>query len=69
MLAENGLSVLVGERRRKEIGMLWALAVILIVLWLAGFLVVHVGGALIHLLLVIAATVLIYQFVTGRRAL
>jgi 4-hydroxybenzoate polyprenyltransferase len=69
MLAENGLSVLVGERRRKEIGMLWALAVILIVLWLAGFLVVHVGGALIHLLLVIAAIVLIYQFVTGRRAL
>jgi hypothetical protein len=61
--------VLVGERRRKEIGMLWALAVILIVLWLAGFLVVHVGGALIHLLLVIAAIVLIYQFVTGRRAL
>jgi 4-hydroxybenzoate polyprenyltransferase len=69
MLAENELSVLVGERRRKEIGMLWALAVILIVLWLAGFLVVHVGGALIHLLLVIAAIVLIYQFVTGRRAL
>jgi 4-hydroxybenzoate polyprenyltransferase len=69
MLAENGLSVLVGERRRKEIGMLWALAVILIVLWLAGFLVVHVGGGLIHLLLVIAAIVLIYQFVTGRRAL
>jgi len=69
MLAENGLSVLVGERKRKEIGMLWALAVILIVLWLAGFLVVHVGGALIHLLLVIAAIVLIYQFVTGRRAL
>ena len=49
--------------------MLWAIAVILIVLWLAGFLVVHVGGPLIHLLLVVAAIVLIYQFVTGRRAL
>ena len=49
--------------------MLWTIAIILIVLWLAGFLVVHVGGALIHLLLVIAAIVLIYQFVTGRRAL
>ena len=45
-----------------------ALVVILAVLWLAGFFVVHVGGALIHLLLVIAAIVLIYQVVTGRRA-
>ena len=49
--------------------MLWALVVILVVLWLAGFLVVHVGGGLIHLLLVIAAIVLLYQLVTGRRAL
>ena len=45
--------------------MLWTLAVILIVLWLLGFLVVHVGGALIHLLLVIAAIVIVYQLVTG----
>ena len=49
--------------------MLWALVVILVVLWLAGFLVVQVGGALIHLRLLIAAIVLIYQVVTGRRAL
>ncbi|MDQ2654012.1 MAG: lmo0937 family membrane protein [Chloroflexota bacterium] len=49
--------------------MLWALIVILVVLWLAGFLVVHVGGALIHLLLVIAVIVLLYQLITGRRAL
>jgi hypothetical protein len=67
MLAANGRSVL--HQRSKGIGMLWALVVILVVLWLAGFLVVHVGGALIHLLLVIAAIVLIYQLVTGRRAL
>jgi hypothetical protein len=49
--------------------MLWALVVILDVSWLAGFLVLHVGGALIHLLLVIAAIALIYQVVTVRRAL
>jgi hypothetical protein len=49
--------------------MLWALVVILVVLWLAGFLVVQIGGALIHLLLVIAAIVIIYQLVTGRRTL
>jgi hypothetical protein len=49
--------------------MLWALVIILVVFWLAGFLVVHVGRALIHLRLVIAAVVLIYQVVMGRRAL
>jgi hypothetical protein len=47
--------------------MLWALLVVLLVLWLLGWLVIPVGGALIHLLLVIALIVLIYQLVTGRR--
>jgi hypothetical protein len=49
--------------------MLWGLIVILLVLWLLGFLVIPVGNALIHLLLVIALVVLIYQLVTGRRSL
>jgi hypothetical protein len=49
--------------------MLWALIVILLVLWLLGFLVIPVGNALIHALLVIALIVLIYQLVTGRRTL
>jgi uncharacterized protein DUF5670 len=57
------------SRNVQENPMLWALIVILVVLWLAGFLVVHVGGALIHLLLVIAVIVLLYQLITGRRAL
>ncbi len=48
--------------------MLWAIALILFILWLLGFVVFHVAGALIHLLLVIAVIVLIYQFLTGRRA-
>jgi len=47
--------------------MLWTILVILIVLWLLGFLA-KVGGGLIHLLLVIALIVLILQLVTGRRA-
>jgi len=47
--------------------MLWALIVVLLVLWLLGWLVIPVGGALIHLLLVIALIVLVYQLVTGRR--
>ena len=46
--------------------MLWTIIAILVVLWLLG-LIGHIGGGLIHLLLVIAAVVLIYQLITGRR--
>jgi hypothetical protein len=48
--------------------MLWTIIVILIVLWLLGFLT-HVGGGLIHLLLVIAVIVLIINLIQGRRPL
>jgi Family of unknown function (DUF5670) len=48
--------------------MLWAIALILFILWLLGFVVFHVAGSLIHLVLVIAVIVLVYQFLTGRRA-
>jgi hypothetical protein len=47
--------------------MLWTILVILLVLWALGFLVFHVAGGLIHLLLVIAAIVLIVRLVQGRR--
>ena len=46
--------------------MLWTIAVILVVLWLLG-LVVHVGGGLIHLLLVIAIIVALVRIFSGRR--
>jgi hypothetical protein len=49
--------------------MLYTIAVILLILWLLGFFVVHVGGGLIHALLVIALIVFVYQLITGRRAL
>ena len=48
--------------------MLWALAAILVVLWLLGFIVFHVTGAIIHLLLVAAVITIIYRLVTNRRA-
>lgn len=48
--------------------MLWTIFVILVVLWLLGF-TIHVGGGLIHLLLVIALIVLIVQLIQGRRPL
>ncbi len=47
--------------------MLWSLIVILLILWLLGF-SFSVGGGLIHLLLVVALVVLLFQLFTGRRA-
>lgn len=47
--------------------MLWTILVVLVVLWLLG-LVSHVGGNLIHILLVVAVIVLIYNVVIGRRS-
>jgi hypothetical protein len=52
---------------KGEKPMLWTILVILLVLWLIGFLG-HVGGGLIHLLLVIALIVFIINLVSGRRA-
>ena len=46
--------------------MLAGLAALLLVLWLLGFLVVHIGGGLIHILLVVAVIVLVLHFVRGR---
>ena len=47
--------------------MLWTIVAVLIVLWLLGF-IGHIGGGMIHALLVIAVIVVIYNFITGRRA-
>ena len=46
--------------------MLWTILVILVVLWLVGFLG-NFGGSLIHLLLVVAAIVLVINLLSGRR--
>jgi len=46
--------------------MLWTLFVILVVLWLLGF-SFHVAGGFIHLLLVLAVVVLIFNLLAGRR--
>lgn len=48
--------------------MLWTILVIFLVLWLLGF-SLHVGGGLIHILLVVAVIVLIFNLVSGRRGL
>lgn len=47
--------------------MLWTIFVVLIILWLLGF-SLHVGGALIHLLLVVGLVVLVINLLSGRRS-
>jgi hypothetical protein len=46
--------------------MLWTIFVVMLILWLLGF-SLHVGGGLIHLLLVVAVVVLIFNLLTGSR--
>lgn len=46
--------------------MLWTILAILLLLWLLGF-AFNVAGGLIHVLLVIAAVVLVFNLLTGRR--
>ena len=47
--------------------MIWGIVAVLVILWLLGFLVFEIAGAIIHLLLVLAVIAIIYQLVTGRR--
>jgi len=47
--------------------MLWTITVVLVVLWVLGF-GIHIGGSLIHLLLVLALISIGYNLLMGRRA-
>jgi len=50
------------------VGLLWAVIAVLVILWLLGFVVLHVSSFFIHLLLVIAVIVLLYNLFVGMRA-
>ena len=47
--------------------MLWTIFVIVLVLWLLGF-SFHIAGSLIHLLLVVAVIILVFNLIAGRRS-
>ncbi|MBE2180050.1 MAG: lmo0937 family membrane protein [Chthoniobacterales bacterium] len=49
--------------------MLYTLAVILILLWLLGFVSSYTMGGFIHILLVIAIIVVLVRIITGRKPL
>ena len=47
--------------------LLWIIIVVLVILWLLGYVAFPIGGNLIHILLVIALVLVIYRLATGRR--
>jgi hypothetical protein len=47
--------------------MLWALFVILLLMWLAGVVSSYTMGGSIHFLLVLAVIALIFQLLSGKR--
>jgi hypothetical protein len=49
--------------------MLWTITIILFILWLLGVVGVYTIGAWIHILLVLAIIVLIFNLLSGRRAI
>jgi hypothetical protein len=48
--------------------MLYTIAVILLVLWVLGLLTSYTMGGVIHLLLVIAIIMIVFNLISGRRA-
>jgi len=49
--------------------MLYTIAVVLVVLWLLGLVSSYTMGGFIHILLVIAAIMIILRVISGRKAL
>jgi len=47
--------------------MIWTIFVVLLVLWLLGMISSYTMGGFLHILLVLAFIVLLFQLVSGRR--
>lgn len=56
---------IMGERDIMVV-ILWAILAVVVVVWLIGFLI-DVAGNAIHLLLIVALAILIYNLLAGRR--
>jgi len=56
-------------KKKKEVDVLELIVIVLVVLWALGFFAFHVGGGLIHALIVIALIVLIVRLLKGRKIL
>ena len=53
---------------RKDLVMLYTIAVVLIILWLLGLVSSYTMGGFIHILLVVALVVILLNFIGGRKS-
>ena len=71
MLAPRTLSIMPAAMScrmiRKELPMLYTIAIVLLVLWALGLVTSFTAGGLVHALLVIAVIIVIFQLITGRK--
>jgi hypothetical protein len=70
LLAETVDANLVSETLRfeRKVSMLWAIFVILLVLWVLGLATSYTLGGFIHILLVLAVITLVFNLISGRRS-
>ena len=61
----HSVRLIVPFRKEGDVDMLGLIAVVLIVLWLLGFLAFHVSAGLIHLMLIVGIVLLVLHFVRG----
>jgi hypothetical protein len=52
--------------KRKDVNMLWTLVVVLLILWALGMVSFPAIGGLVHLLLVLAVIVVVFNLISGR---
>ena len=64
--AGTDFAFIVMRDQRGETNMLWTVLLVLIVLWLLGV-ITHIGGALVHLLLLVALVLFVVELLSGRR--
>jgi hypothetical protein len=57
----------VEAERSKKMDLLWTIAVILVILWLLGFVTSYTLGGFIHILLVLAIVVVLIRVIQGRK--
>lgn len=66
-----GVHIIISIERLGEVNMariLWIVLAVIIVIWLVGFLM-DVAGGLIHILLIIAAIILVINLISGKKGL
>jgi hypothetical protein len=67
-LAKPMAESIAGQDFQEKRQMLWTITIVLFVLWLLGMVSSYTLGGWIHLLLVLAVIVLIFNLLSGRRA-